>query len=230
MERTASPVTLPALWAIAWSLAARQNRDRNLADFGRGEDELHMFRRLFERLQQAVEGLRREHVHLVDDVDLVARRNGRVAHLVDDLTDVVDAGMRRGVHFEHVDMAAFEDRLAVLAELGQFDGGLVDCRGPVVEGAGEDARSSRLADAAHAGEHPGLRDSAGGERVGQRAHHRLLADQRGEITWAIFARQHAVACAADCLAHPVTELPFRAQGDSLSPRLSSFAAARARRQ
>jgi hypothetical protein len=45
---------------------------RDLVRLGRREDELHVRRRLLERLQQRVEGLRGEHVHLVDDVDLVA--------------------------------------------------------------------------------------------------------------------------------------------------------------
>ena len=55
-------------------LAARQDRDRNLLRLGRGEDELHMLGRLFERLQQGVERLLREHVDFVDDVDLVTAR------------------------------------------------------------------------------------------------------------------------------------------------------------
>ena len=42
--------------------------------FGRAEDELHVLGRLFERLQQGVEGLAREHVDFVDDVDLEPRR------------------------------------------------------------------------------------------------------------------------------------------------------------
>ena len=110
------------------ALAARQHRDRHLADLGGGEDELHMRRRLFERLQQAVEGLRRQHVHFVDDVDLVARRDRRVAHLLDDLADVVDAGVGGGVHLDHVDMAAFHDGAAMLARSAELDGRLVDRR------------------------------------------------------------------------------------------------------
>ena len=47
----------------------------------------------------------------------------------------------------------------------------------VIEGAGEDARGRGLADAAHAGQHIGLMDAAEVEGVGQRADHRLLADQ-----------------------------------------------------
>ena len=55
------------------ALAARQHGHRHLADLGGGEDELDVPRRLFQRLQQRVERALREHVHFVDDVDLVAR-------------------------------------------------------------------------------------------------------------------------------------------------------------
>ena len=62
----------------------------------------------------------------------------------------------------------------------------------VVERAREDARGRGLADAAHAGQDAGLRDAAGLERVRDRAHHRLLADQVVEGGRAVFARQHAI--------------------------------------
>ncbi len=58
------------------ALAAREHRHRHLADFGRREQEFHMRRRLFQRLQQAVEGGGGEHVHFVDDVDLGAAETG----------------------------------------------------------------------------------------------------------------------------------------------------------
>ena len=65
----------------------------------------------------------------------------------------------------------------------------------VIEGARQDARGRRLADAAHAGQHIGLVDAADGEGIGERAHHRLLADQVLEARRAIFARQHAIEAA-----------------------------------
>ena len=64
-----------------------------------------MVRGLFQRLKQAVEGGLGEHVHFVDDVDLGARENGAIARIVDDLANIIDAGMRGGVHLDHVDMA-----------------------------------------------------------------------------------------------------------------------------
>ena len=104
------------------ALAARQHRDRHLADFGGGEDELGVRRRLFQRLQQRVEGRARQHVHFVEDIDLVARRDRRVADGVVDLAHVVDAVMRGGVHLDDVEMAAFHDGLAMDAEHRHVDG------------------------------------------------------------------------------------------------------------
>ena len=62
----------------------------------------------------------------------------------------------------------------------------------IVEGAGENARGRRLADAAHAGQDIGLVDAAGGEGIGERAHHRLLADQVLEAHGPVFSRQHPI--------------------------------------
>jgi hypothetical protein len=97
------------------TLAARQDGDRDLADLRRGEDELDVLRRLLERLQQAVEGLCREHVHFIDDIDFITCRNRAIAHLLDDLSDIVDAGVGGGVHLDDIDMPAFHDGLAMFA-------------------------------------------------------------------------------------------------------------------
>ena len=91
------------------TLATRANGDRHFVDFGRGEHELHMFGRLFERLQEPVERSLRKHVHFVDDEDFVARQHRLVARALDDLAHVVDAGIGGGVHLNNVDMAGFDD-------------------------------------------------------------------------------------------------------------------------
>ena len=68
-----------------------------------------------------------------------------------------------------------------------------------VERAGEDARRGRLADAAHARQHEGMRDPAGPDRIGEDAHQRFLADEVGEGGGPVFAGQHPVG--GDGLAH-----------------------------
>ncbi len=86
------------------TLAARKNGDRNLADLGRRENELHMRRRLLQGLQQRAERRLRQHVHFVDDIDLVGGADRLVANRFDDLTHVVDTGMRGGIQLNHVDV------------------------------------------------------------------------------------------------------------------------------
>ena len=132
-----------------------------------------MRRRLLERLQQRVEGVRREHVHFVDQVDLVAAARRRVLHVVEQLARVVDLGARGRVDLEQVDEAAGVDVAAGAAlAAGRRRDALL-----AVERLGEDARDRRLADAARAGEQERVVDAARVERVGQRAADVVLADE-----------------------------------------------------
>ena len=137
----------------------------------------------------------RQHVHFVEDVDLVARRHRRVADGVVDLAHIVDAVVRGGVHFQDVGMAAFHDRLVVHAQRRHGDGRLRHgtVRQFVIERARQNPRRRGLADAAHAGEDPGLRDAPRLEGVRDRAHHGVLADQVVEVRRPVLARQHAIA-------------------------------------
>ena len=177
------------------TLAARQHCHRHLADFSGGEDELGVRRRLLQRLEQRVEGRARQHVHFVEDVDLVARAHRRVADGIVDLPHVLDAVMRGGIHLQYVRMPALDDGLAVHAHhrhldrrffhraVGQF----------VIERTRKNARGRRLSDAAHAGQDPGLRNAAALERVRDRAHHGVLPDQILEACGPVFACEHAVS-------------------------------------
>ena len=67
----------------------------------------------------------------------------------------------------------------------------------VVQGPGQQAGGGGLADPAHAGEHEGVGDAAGGEGVGQGADHRLLADQVLEALRPVFAGEDGVGVDGD---------------------------------
>ncbi len=157
--------------------AARPHRDRNLLDLGGREQELDVLGGFLQRLQKTVEGLLREHVHFVDNIDLGSRRDRPVAGVLDNLAHVVDTGVRGRVHLDYVDVTGIHNRLAVDAKHRHIQGRLVDpARHGIVEGASQDAGGGCLARSPDAGEDIGLMDALQAKSVGECADDWLLAD------------------------------------------------------
>ena len=134
-------------------LAARQDCRQNLVLLGGGEDEDDVCRRLFKRLEESVEGGRRQHVHLVDDENLVLAHLRRNACLLHERLDMLHRVVAGGVKLEDVVRALFGKRLAALA--------LAACLAlssgvHAVDGFGKDACASGLAHAARSAEQIGM--------------------------------------------------------------------------
>ncbi len=110
--------------------------------------------RLFQRLKQGIEGGGGEHVHFVDDIDLVTPLVGGKVDLVAQVAHVVDAGVGGGVDLDQVQEAPLEDGLAVRA-LAAGTGSQVIVQ--AVDRLGQDARQGGLAGAARPGEQVGVR-------------------------------------------------------------------------
>ena len=103
------------------AVAAVDDRRRHLVRLGRREHEHRVRRRLLERLQERVPGRRREHVRLVEDVDLAPPAHRRVGDALAQLADVVDRVVRRGVHLDHVQRGRARDRHARVAAPARLD-------------------------------------------------------------------------------------------------------------
>ena len=156
-----------------------------------------MRRRFLKCLEQGVESIARQHVDFVNDVDLVARRDGGIAHLLDDLAHIVDPGIRGRVHLDHVDMAPLGDRGARLAHAAGVDRRpALPVRPDAVQRLGDQPRGRGFADPAYPGHQEGVRQPVTRDGIGEGAHHRLLPDQLGEGLRPILARQHAVGLIA----------------------------------
>ena len=157
--------------------AARQDGDRHLLRIGGGQDEGDVRRRLLERLQHRVERVRRQHVDLVDHVDLVASRDRRVDRVVQQLRHLVDAAIRSRVEFQIIREAPLVD----LAARPALSAGLSRNARLAVQRLGEDPGDRGLADAACAGEQVGVMQTTGLQRMSQRPDDVLLPDQRREV-------------------------------------------------
>ena len=62
-------------------LTTRENGGQNFVPLGGGQNKLGIRGRFFQSLQKGVEGLGGEHVHFVDDIDLILAYLRRYAHL-----------------------------------------------------------------------------------------------------------------------------------------------------
>ena len=174
--------------------AARQHGDRQLLRIGRREQELDVRRRLFERFQQRVERMVREHVHLVDEVHLEAAARRRVLNVVEQLARVVDLGARGGVDLDEIDEPSRIDGRARRADAA----GLRNDARLAVQRFREQARDGGLADAARAREQIRVMQPVVRERIGERLHDVRLPDELLEPPRPPFARQNRVTHAFLC--------------------------------
>src|SRR5947199_100296 len=70
---------------------------------------------LLEGLEEGIPGRTREHVRLVEDVDLPPAESGSEVDLLAQVADVLDRVVRCGVHLDHVQRRRVGDRTARLA-------------------------------------------------------------------------------------------------------------------
>ncbi len=174
------------------TLAARENGGGNFVDFGGRKNKHHMRRRLFQRFEQRVERRLREHVDFVDDINFALAARRRVARILAQIADFIDAAIRGAVDFQHVKAAAFGNFLAHRAGVARR----YRRAGFTIHGFGEQPRHRSFADAARPGKQvsggePILRD-----RIFQRAGDVFLRHHLRKLSRPPFARQHEVAHSA----------------------------------
>ena len=145
-------------------LAAGENGVGQLLRIGGAEDELDVGRGLFEGLEEGVERLLREHVHFVDDVDLVLRAHRADVHIRPQRADLIDAAVRRPVDLDHIDIAPLGNPATDLAGVA----GVAPLGRGTVERLRQDAGGRGLANSPGPGEEVGVGDASSGDGIAQR--------------------------------------------------------------
>ena len=129
----------------------------------------------------------------VDNIDFKTRRRRVVSRRFDDFAHVCDAGVAGGVDFDNVDVAVFGDGAAMFANAAGFGRHAALAVGThAVQGAGDDARGRRFADAANARQNVCLRQTVRFNGVFQRSNQSFLPDQIGKSRRTVFAGKDAV--------------------------------------
>ena len=156
-------------------LGAAADGGQHLLGVGGGQHEDDVGGRLLERLEQGVGGGRREHVDLVDDVDLLAARRSqcRTRHQV---AHGVHPVVRRGVELVHVERGAFGD----LDTGGTHAARLAVLQVGAVERLGQNPGRRGLAGPPRPTEQVGVCHAAVPDRVAEGEHDVVLATDLAE--------------------------------------------------
>jgi len=173
----------------AVTLAAGMDRGGDLLGLGGGKDENDMGRRLFEGLEEGVERLVREHVNLVDHIDLVLPADGRVLYGLSELANMFNAAVRGAVDLDHIHRGAcrgLKARIAFAARRGRRTF-------LAVQSLGKDARRCGLSHSPRAGEQKGMGQTVRRNGVLEGPGDVALTDHVLEHLGTPFSREHLVA-------------------------------------
>ena len=164
-------------------LAATQDGGKYLVLLGGTEDEDDVGRRFLEGLEESIEGRWREHVHLVDDEDLVLARLRRDEDLLAKLTDIVNGVVAGSIEFMDVHGALLVEGLAALAFATRFPTLL---RVEAIDGLRKDTGASGLTHASRPAEEIGMSQFARTDGILQRRSQRALTNNGIEVKRTIF--------------------------------------------
>ena len=159
-------------------VGARADGADHLVWFGGGEDEHHMLRRLLHDFQQRVETLRRDHVGLVENEDLVAVAGRSETSALTQFAGIVHAVMRGRVDFHHIDGTgtARSEILTAFTFAARMRGRTFR----TVDAPRKNAGGTGFAATARTGEQVGVRELVLVERAHQRNRDLVLTDHAVE--------------------------------------------------
>src|SRR5216684_5911195 len=172
-------------------LAARPDRLRNVFGLGGGHHEDDVRRRLFQGLEQGVEGGVGDLVGFVENINLIAVARGTIPGGVAQFANLIDAAIGGGVDLDHVHGPAgayFDTGFAHSTGFWRRIGGRA-----AVERHGQNAGNRGLADTPVTAEDIAVRDALLLNGVFQGAGHVLLPDHLGKPLRTVFSRQYLIA-------------------------------------
>ena len=137
-----------------------------------------MGRRLFERLQKGIETVPRQHMHLVNEVDLVPTLGRCILDVIQNFAGIVDSGSRCGIDFDEINAPPLVYALAGAALTARF--GLLTLL--TVDRFCQYPGKRRLADATCTAEKIGMMYPGLLKRIAQGINNMILSHALGKTT------------------------------------------------
>ena len=172
-------------------LAARADGLRNVLRLRGRHHEDDVIRRLFQSLEQGIEGRIGDLVRFVENVNLEAVARRTITGGFAQFADFVDPAVGGGVDFDHVNRVARANLGAGFTNAARLRDGLV--RRTAIQRRSQNARHGCFSDAAMSAENVAVGSASLFDGVLQGTGDVLLSDHLGEFLRTVFARQDGVA-------------------------------------
>ena len=151
-----------------------------------------MFRGLFERFQQGVEGGGGEHVHLVDQIDLVGAAGRGICGIFPQRPDTLDAVVAGTVDLKHIETPSLGNLHTGIANAAGIVGRAI-LAGLAVQRLGQNTGGRGLSHPARADKEIRLRETTPRDGVLKSAGDMLLANNLLKTLRSVFSGKNAVA-------------------------------------
>ena len=171
------------------NLATTENGGQYLVLLRSSQDEDDVCWRFLQCLQESVKGCRREHVHLVNDKDLILAQLRRDARLLHQRLDVLYRVVRCGIELKDVQRSLFVERLTRLTFVARL---AVTRRVLAVDGLGKDTRTGRLSHTTRPAKQVGMGQFARLHGILQRRRQSSLSHHRVKRHRAVFSGRNNV--------------------------------------
>ena len=153
---------------------ARSDRLRNLVDLSGSEDELHMFGWLFESFEESVECSRREHMYLIDDIDLVCTNIGLESSLLDQVPHILYSVVRRTIDLDTIEHIPIIERDTVSTGMAWISILQIE----TIDSLREDTSRRRLTRSTRTRQDIGMTDTTLDQRGAEYCRDGILSDDR----------------------------------------------------
>ena len=147
------------------------------------KDEDQMGRGLFKSLEQRIERRRRQHVHFVDDVHLVATRHRGVLGVIAKLANIVHRVIRRTVDLDDIHAASLEH----VCTRGTLVAWLMVCAIGAIQRSRENACARGLPHTTRPRKHIGMMNPPLTDGIFERRRNMLLSNHIRKPEWSPFS-------------------------------------------
>ncbi len=131
-------------------------------------------------------------MHLINDKNLIPRCAWTISDVLNNFTNIINAGCRSCIHLNHINMTASHNIQAMKPRLRHVNIGRIRFCGLIIQRPRQNTRGGCLPNPTDTCQHKGVSNTTRFKSIAEGLHHRFLTDHIVKYARAIFPRQNLI--------------------------------------